>query len=50
MAWMKLQNQQLCTTHGTVGKTQVPQLPSEYKDYQEMFGEEVVITLPEHQD
>ena len=33
-----------------MGKTQTPQLPSEYKDYQEMFGEEVVVTLPEHQD
>ena len=33
-----------------MGETQVPQLPSEYKDYQEMFGEQVVVTLPEHQD
>ena len=33
-----------------MGKTQAPQLPSEYKDYQEMFGEEVVATLPEHQE
>ena len=47
---MKLQNHQLCTTHDAVGETQVSQLPSEYKDYQEMFGKEVVVTLPEHQD
>ena len=33
-----------------MGETQAPQLPSEYKDYQEMFGEEVVATLPEHQE
>ena len=33
-----------------MGKTQALQLPSEYKDYQEMFGEEVVATLPEHQE
>ena len=33
-----------------MGETQAPQLPSEYKDYQEMFGEEAVATLPEHQE
>ena len=33
-----------------MGETQAPQLPSEYKDYQEMFGEEAVVTLPEHQE
>ena len=34
----------------TVGKTQAPQLPSEYKEYQEMFEETVIMMLPEHQE
>ena len=50
VAWMKLQTQQLCTMQDTVGKTQAPQLPSEYKEYQEMFKETVITTLLEHQE
>ena len=33
-----------------MGKTQAPQLPSEYKEYQEMFEETVIMMLPEHQE
>ena len=33
-----------------MGKTQALQLPSEYKEYQEMFEETVIVTLPEHQE
>ena len=47
---MKPQTQQLCTTQDTVGKTQAPQLPSEYKRYQEMFEETAIMTLLEHQE
>ena len=50
VAWMKPRTQQLCTTQDTVGKTQAPQLPSEYKEYQEMFEETVIVTLLEHQE
>ena len=50
VAWMKPRTQQLCTTQDAVGKTQAPQLPSEYKEYQEMFEETVIATLPEHQE
>ena len=50
VAWMKPRTQQLCTTQDTVGKTQAPQLPSEYKEYQEMFKEIVITMLPEHQE
>ena len=50
VAWMKPQTQQLCTTQDAVGKTQAPQLPSEYKEYQEMFEETAIVTLPEHQE
>ena len=50
VAWMKPQTQQLCTTQDAVGETQAPQLPSEYKRYQEMFEETVIVTLPEHQE
>ena len=50
VAWMKPQTQQLCTTQDAVGKTQAPQLPSEYKEYQKMFKETVIATLPEHQE
>ena len=47
---MKPRTQQLCTTQDTVSETQAPQLPSEYKEYQEMFEETVIATLPEHQE
>ena len=50
VAWMKPRTQQLCTTQDTVGKTQAPQLPSEYKEYQKMFEETVIMTLLEHQE
>ena len=50
VAWMKPRTQQLCTTQDTVGETQAPQLPSEYKEYQEMFKETAITTLPEHQE
>ena len=50
VAWMKPRTQQLCTTQDAVGETQAPQLPSEYKEYQEMFEETVITTLPEHQE
>ena len=50
VAWMKPRTQQLCTTQDAVGETQAPQLPSEYKEYQEMFEETVIVTLPEHQE
>ena len=50
VVWMKPQTQQLCTTQDAVGKTQAPQLPSEYKEYQEMFKETVITTLLEHQE
>ena len=50
VAWMKPQTQQLCTTQDTVSETQAPQLPSEYKEYQEMFEETAITTLPEHQE
>ena len=33
-----------------MGKTQAPQLPSEYKEYQEMFEETVIVMLPEYQE
>ena len=33
-----------------MGKTQAPQLPSEYKEYQEMFEETAIVTLPENQE
>ena len=33
-----------------MGETQAPQLPSEYKEYQEMFEETAIVTLPEHQE
>ena len=33
-----------------MGKTQAPQLPSEYKEYQEMFEETVIVILLEHQE
>ena len=50
VAWMKPRTQQLCTTQDTVGETQALQLPSEYKEYQEMFKETVITTLPKHQE
>ena len=50
VAWMKPRTQQLCTTQDAVGETQAPQLPSEYKRYQEMFEATVIVTLPEHQE
>ena len=50
VVWMKSQTQQLCTTQDAVGETQVLQLPSEYKEYQEMFKETVIVMLPEHQE
>ena len=33
-----------------MGKTQAPQLPSECKEYQEMFKETVIMTLLEYQE
>ena len=45
VAWMKPRTQQLCTTQDAVGETQALQLPSEYKEYQEMFEETVITTL-----
>ena len=33
-----------------MSETQALQLPSEYKEYQEMFEETVITTLPEHQE
>ena len=33
-----------------MGKTQALQLPSEYKEYQEMFKETAIAMLPEHQE
>ena len=50
VAWMKPRTQQLCTTQDAVGETQAPQLRSEYKEYQEMFEETAIATLPEHQE
>ena len=50
VAWMKPQTQQLCTTQDAVDKTQAPQLPSEYKRYQEIFEETAIMTLLEHQE
>ena len=47
---MKPRTQQLCTTQDAVGETQAPQLPSEYKEYQEMFEETAIATLLEHQE
>ena len=50
MVWMKPQTQQLYTMQDTIGKTQALQLPSEYKEYQEMFEETAIMTLLEHQE